>query len=100
MASVGTEVKINVHAEPIGRLHMDDYDFEVKFYIYTNKSVTRCKEDLIRVDRDNYIALIDSALLGAGKIKAKVTAYIPDSDFPDGLRTEVFTGTTDITIDE
>lgn len=98
-SSVGTELKINVHIEPFGRLHMSDYDFDVKFYVYANRSVTKTKETMIEVDEDNFIACFDSALLGAGKIKARVTAYIPDEDFPDGFRTEIREGDTGVTID-
>lgn len=98
MSALGTEVKINIHAEPIDGLHMEDYDFEAEFYVYTNKSIIINKEDLIKIDADNYVALVDSTLLGAGTIYAKIVAEIPDDDFDDAHRTEVFRGSTGITI--
>jgi hypothetical protein len=52
------------------------------------------------VDNDNYIALInseDSYIIGKGRLTMEVTAYIPDADFNDNIRTEkaiVWTGVT------
>ena len=47
------------------------------------------KSECIKIDKDNYVILVDTSLLGAGDIKAKVIANIPDFDFPDKVRTEV-----------
>lgn len=47
------------------------------------------KSECIKIDKDNYVILVDTSLLGAGDIKAKVIANIPDFDFPDTVRTEV-----------
>ncbi len=38
MSALGTELKINVHIEPIDGLHMIDYDFECD---YNNFACTR-----------------------------------------------------------
>ena len=51
--------------------------------------VTIAKRDAIRIDENNYVLLVDTEELGAGDVKCKITAYIPDFDFPDTLRTEV-----------
>lgn len=85
---IGTELKINVHIEPLGGLHMSDYDFSAKFYTRAVKSVVVHKEDMIQVDADNYIALVDTSNMTTGVVMMVVTAQIPDADFPDGLRTE------------
>lgn len=53
---------------------------------------------MIKVDDDNYIACIDSGQLGAGLVMMRITARIPDADFPDGLRTEVETVSTEVRI--
>lgn len=98
MSSLGTEFKINVHVEPIDGLHMSDYDFTCRFYIYTNRNVEISKSEMIRVDDDNYIACIDSSKLGVGTIMMRITAQIPDADFPDGLRTEIETISTGLVI--
>lgn len=94
----GTELKINVHLEPIGGLTMDNYDFSVVMYTSPFKEQHFAKADMTRVDENNYIALVDSAKTGAGELKCMVTALIPDEDFPDGLRTEKVCGYTGVTI--
>lgn len=95
---LGTELKLNLNIEPLGKITMDDYDFYVDVYCSPKNTITFKKEELIRVDNSNYIILIDSAKIGAGEIKCKVTAYIPDADFDDGLRTEVIGIETGINI--
>ena len=89
MVVLGTEIKINVHIDPIGDVHMSQYDFECDFYANSNKRITINKSNMIKVDEDNYIALIkreDAIKLGRGKITIETTAYIPDEHFPDGTR--------------
>ena len=98
MSSLGTKFKINIHVEPIDGLHMDDYDFSCRFYVYTNRVVRIEKKDMIQVDQDNYIACVDSSKLGIGAVMMRITAFIPDVDFPDRLQTEVETVSTGITI--
>lgn len=97
-AFVGTELKINVSIDPIGGLTMEDYDFIIEMYCSPKKVVTIKKDDAIKLDSSNYIARVDSNITGAGDLKCKVTAYIPDSDFDDSLRTEVALIDTNITI--
>mgnify|MGYP006967262175 CR=1 FL=1 len=98
MSALGTEFKINVHVEPIDGMHMSGYDFECEFYCYRNKTIKVSKRDMVMVDEDNYVALVDSAKIGAGKVNLLFTAYIPDDDFSDMLRTEVAYVETGITI--
>lgn len=86
---IGSEFKLNVSIEPISDFTMDDYDFKCEFWCYSNRKVTIEKKDMSRQDENNYIARLDSRLLGSGELKCMVTAYIPDSDFDDGYRTEV-----------
>lgn len=98
MVGIGTELKINIGIEPIDGYTMDDYDFNAEFFVYRNKTVSVSKNDMVRVDENNYIALLDSNDVGSGRLMVVVTAYIPDSDFQDGLRTEVSRGDTGIII--
>jgi hypothetical protein len=101
MSALGTEFKINVHVEPIDDMHMSNYDFECAFYVFTNKKVIINKSDMRMVDKDNYIAIIesmDAMKLGRGRVNLEFTGYIPDSDFPDGLRTEKAIVCTDVVI--
>lgn len=86
---LGTEIKLNIHIDPINDLHMSEYDFECKFFVFAKKSVTIKKEDMVQVDEDNYIAIIDTLPIGVGRLHLTLTAYIPDNDFPDKPRKEV-----------
>ena len=47
------------------------------------------KLDLEFDDDGNYYVCFDSLALGTGKVYAVVTAYVPDTDYPDGFRKEV-----------
>jgi hypothetical protein len=79
---------------------MSEYDFECAFYVYTNRKVVYKKSNMKKVDDDNYLAIIeteDALKIGRGKINAEITAYIPDNDFSDGLRTEKLVLCTDVT---
>lgn len=99
MSDLGTEVKINVHVEPIdGKVHLSECEFKCEFYVHANKSITLEKKDIIQVDDDNYIALIDTAKIGYGTIKMTIEVDVPDGDFPDHLRKEVDTVCTGVTI--
>lgn len=86
---IGTELKLNLHIEPIGNTTMEDYAFEVDVFTSTKKVATITKDDCIKVDANNYIMLIDTSELGVGEIKCKVTAHIPDAQFEDDFRDEV-----------
>lgn len=95
---LGSEIKLNIHIASIGDISMDDYDFSLEVYCSQKNVLTIPKNDLIRMDRENYIALVDTAKLGAGDIKCKVIAYIPDWDFPDKTRTEIVLLETNIQV--
>lgn len=95
---IGTELKLNIHIEPIGETTMDDYDFEVEVYCSPKKPIIIPKANSIRIDSDNYVVLVDTNVVGAGDLKCKVTAQVPDGDFPDLLRTEVVCIDTGINI--
>lgn len=86
---IGSEIKLNISIQPLGDLTMDDYDFEVETFCSPRKVVLTKKSDAIKVDENNYVVLVDTDIVGAGDLKCKITAYIPDADFDDGLRTEV-----------
>lgn len=98
IALVGTELKININIEPIDNKHMSEYDWTAHVYCNSKASLNLSKSDAIKKDDDNYIILIDTSLLGTGDLKCKLTAYIPDADFIDGLRTEIVGINTGITI--
>lgn len=101
MICLGTELKFNVHVKQIGDIHMSDYDFECDFFVFERRKVNIRKSDMKKVDDDNYLAMIateQAVKMGKGRICMELTAYIPDEDFPDGMRTEKTRVCTDIVI--
>lgn len=92
MRPIGSEFKLRIHAEPIEGLYMDDYDFQCELYTNQNRSATILKSDMKREDKDKYLIMVTSEIsnrLGKGIVKMRLTAYIPDEDFSDGIRTEI-----------
>lgn len=89
MSALGTVLKINVRVDPIDGMHMSEYGFECVFYVYKNRPLVVKKNEMTKVDEDNYIAEVDSAKVGAGNLLMKFVAEIPDSDMNDGFRKEV-----------
>lgn len=91
---VGTEVKYKIEITSPGfNMYTDDFNIVLK-----RGSVQKRyeKSDLIHevvsedgTDKHNYYLCFDTSEFGAGNIVAIVTAYVPDTDFPDGLRTEI-----------
>lgn len=97
---VGTELKLNINIEPLDGNHMANYDFTVDLYC-SSKNVLSFKKgdsELINIDQDNYIVLVDTSKVGTGALKCRVTAYLPDTQFPNGTRTEIIILNTGINI--
>jgi hypothetical protein len=96
----GTGFKVNVNMTPINNFHMSDVEWECLVFTETSqKNITIKKSEAIKVDQDNYILKIDSSILGAGMYYITLTAYIPDSDFEGGMRTERRTVYSGVKID-
>ena len=89
MSALGVELKINVHVEPIEGVSMSEYDFTCTFFTYKNKAVVIPKNKMSKIDNDNYIAVVDTSKTGAGCLKMKFEADIPDDEVEDGFRKEV-----------
>jgi hypothetical protein len=86
---LGTEVKLDVSICSLSGITMDEYDFSVETFCSSVTAVVTEKKNAIRKSADHYIVCVDTTSLGVGRLKCKVTSYIPDADFPDGIRTEV-----------
>lgn len=85
----GTEVKLKISiSASTANYTMDDFGFVVEFYGNIGK-VELKKEGCIRLDENNYLAVVDTAITGCGVLDARVSALIPDADCEDGFRTEV-----------
>lgn len=86
---IGSEVPFNIYIEPIDGVSAKDYDFNVSVYTSPKRAIEVQKSDLIKVDDDNYIVLVNTALIGTGKIVFRIEALVPDMRFPDGDRREI-----------
>lgn len=94
----GSDLKLNIHIEPLGELSMEDYEWKVKCYCSNEEPIIKNKSDAIFVDKDNYIITIDTTSLNVGPLQCVITAYIPDEDFDDKLRIEISRVNTNIII--
>lgn len=86
MSGFGTQFVINVDMEPMDGLHMADVDFKARFYVSQNKALELEKSSMIKVDEDNYLALVDSTLVGRGQIKYRLFVNVPDDNWEGGHR--------------
>ena len=86
-AYLGTELKFLLKITADGFSMVDD-DFTVTL---KRGQVTKVftKDQLVQDENDRFYLCFDSAEFGKGLITATITAYVPDDDFDDGLRTEV-----------
>ncbi len=84
---LGTEKKYLIDIESTG-FEMDRDDFEVVIKRGSN-TITFTKENMVKDEEDNWYVSFNTSQLGAGVASMIVTAHVPDSDFPDGIRDEV-----------
>lgn len=94
---VGTELKIKIENEPYDGMVMDDYRFAVEFST-KGEPVTVDKSDMIRIDESAYVAIVDTAAMGPGKLKVKQISSIPDDDMPNKVRKVVSEFCTNIKV--
>lgn len=86
-AFFGTELKFIIEINADG-FSMADDDFNITLKRGAFTKVFQ-KGDLVQDEEDKFYLCFDSAEFGKGMISAIITAYVPDDDFDDGLRTEV-----------
>lgn len=83
---IGTEVKYLMTATGFD---MNADDFNVCVYC-GGVSKTFAKSDLVfDADAGNWYLCFDTTDFRSGTMVATVTAFVPDTDFPDGVRTEM-----------
>lgn len=84
---LGTELKYQLNITATG-FSMTDDNFTVDIVRGPNR-IHFEKADLVSDGEGHYFVCFDSTPLGAGVASIIGTAYVPDEDFSDGLRTEV-----------
>ena len=93
-----SEIKLNISIDPIGTTTMDDYDFSVEAFTSEVRVVTFSKQQMHRVDSNNYIVIVDTTLVGPGRLMVRVIAHVPDTDMDAGTRREIEVIDTEINI--
>ena len=89
----GSERKFTLKMEPVDGVKLKDCTLRVEAYAYANRSVVLDEKHIIRKDDDSVKVLITSDVarqIGGGSIKLKVYLGIPDEDFHDGYRNQVY----------
>lgn len=94
----GSDLKLNIHIEPLGGLTMDDYDWYVECYCSNETPIKITKDQARRVDENNFIIALNTQQLSIGPLQCVITAHIPDEDFEDEVRTEISRINTNINI--
>lgn len=84
---IGTKLKYLVDIVAPGFSMFED-DFDIELTCGT-KSLSFKKADLIVDENNKYYLCFDSEDFGPGIVQAKITAYVPDADFDEGVRDEV-----------
>ena len=83
----GTTPKYKVEID--AGIPMSQFDFSVKLEC-GDQSITIPKSEMPVGREGEYYLCFDTTRLGIGKVKAIITAEIPDTDFSGDIRTEVF----------
>lgn len=89
----GSERKFRLHMAPMGNVHLVDCRLKIEAYVYTNRRVSIGDSSMFKVDNDSYDIIIvseDARAIGAGDVKLRIQIDIPDGDFPDRYRTEIY----------
>lgn len=85
---LGTELKIAVGSPDV---NLAACDFTLEVFTHGDKRVSLAKADCRPIPgTQQFMAVIDSGELGVGgPVNVVLTAHVPDTDCPDGVRTEV-----------
>lgn len=81
-----SEEEVNISLYPLDGYSMDEYDFTCEIFCSSMRKQVLRKNDLRRVDENNYVAIVDTAKIGVGKVKIRVSARVPNDNFDDGYR--------------
>lgn len=87
----GSDLKFAIDIKCDGfSMERDDFTIELR---NGRKKVTVSKEDMpYNSEEDTWYLCFNSKALGAGDIVIVVYAHVPDDDFEDNERTEVYSG--------
>ena len=101
MANVNTKYIRRVILEAENGKSMDELDFTLDFFVHANRLQTMKKSDLVRVSTEEgvfFYAVIDSQILGRGKVKCRVSVTDIEPRLEGMERPVVFVRDVGITI--
>lgn len=87
IAYKGTDLKFILNIEIEG-FSMEDDDFKVRLYSH-RKSLEIPKKQMKQDEQGRFLFGFHTEDLGVGDIMMETIAYVPDTDFEDGIRKEV-----------
>lgn len=97
--SVGTTLKLLITADLGDNIHLEDVDFTCVFFREgLRNGQTIEKQEMTRIDKDEYIAVVDTKIIGTGEYYMKLSVRIPDNDVEGSLRDEVVVVPTNIRV--
>lgn len=96
MDIIGSDITLNVNINRIGNLTMDKLSFTLRFFTSGGPYIELYKDQLKRIDADNYIACVNTASLKSGKLLMRAYISVPDQYYPDGNRVEIVEVDTNI----
>jgi hypothetical protein len=76
----GTVMKFGIMLILPCGLVMDDVDFTVRFFVYTDADRVKTfdKLDMERISDNNYVVDLDTSDMGAGKLQYQIDVTLPD----------------------
>ena len=84
---VGSQLLMSFRMEPVGDVHLSECEFEVSYYTTTiEKCHTIEKGKMTEKSEDEYLALVETDLTGAGTLKYVATITIPHEDIENGIK--------------
>lgn len=99
---VGSGYMIQVEIEGFRGMLMRDLDFSLEFYVYQNRRVKLSKSELLHIEKESgdlYFALLDSRVLGAGRLMCNVRITDPEPRWREkNARPVILTRDTRVTI--
>ena len=84
---LGTKLKYLVEITA-GGFSMENDDFNIVLSV--GRKTRKFEKNELVNDGEHFYLVFDTAEFCIGELNATVTAYVPDTDFPDNIRTEVY----------
>ena len=96
----GSDFRLRVHITNIGEgIHVSDQNVALTCIVRVGEtSITKAKAQLTRLDDDTYIFPVATEGLDKGNVFLETRTSVPDIAFQDGVRDEIVTTDTGVTI--